>query len=284
MVAVTVLRVFLLINSLRGGLGAGSAGFSCCSICSTRSLFAILLFVIVLGFFVTLVLQGKRLLLELEDDGVSLFLENFVNVLRAALQSALDVLYALVEELLNHFSDTEQDSVVSELWPLEELVFEFKQREHDAFDSLDAFESVVHADDDREHFLRDIVVVRLRNNLHLLFDARFAGLDEHELEVDHWAPLTGYKCQVICYTCLIVDFLHVVFLFIDQINEPLPCDRVHDIRVLNVVVPDGESDQEAQIIFETCFETVVDDALLELLDLVEDLVYLRVQVILSHRP
>ena len=72
-------------------------------------------------------------------------------------------------------------------------------------------------------------------------------------------------------------------MVIDEVDEGLPGNGVHEVRILNLIAPNGKADQEAQIVFETIREAVVDHALLELLDLVEDFEYLRIQVVLSHR-
>lgn len=57
---------------------------------------------------------------------------------------------------------------MSELRSLEEFLVQREHGKDDAFHAFDAFESIVHIYNNAEHFLSNIVMVRLRNDLHLL--------------------------------------------------------------------------------------------------------------------
>lgn len=55
-----------------------------------------------------------------------------------------------------------------------------------------------------------------------------------------------------------------------------------NVRIADFLASVSETEKEAQVVLQTIHEALDDHVLLELLDLVEDLVDQRVQIILSH--
>ena len=119
-------------------------------------------------------------------------------------------------------------------------MLEDQEGEDDAFDAPDALERVEHAVDYREHILMDVFEVGLRHDLHLAGARVLTLFLQHELQLDHGAPLARDQSQIVGLFAF-GDAFDVVFALVDQVDILLVPDRVDYVGVADLFIAIGEA-------------------------------------------